>query len=399
MNSLANELDNISDSWTNDAGEKYYIIKQLNIAGSEVASICSGYKTYTTNIERVLDVLKDFAEFLGVVGTEKYTFKTKNITKSTKTKVKMDTASLKACGNRIVKLGNDIEQVQLDYKSIAARVDDQIYRMLSGKISSLNSLNKRLDTQANQIVKTGKAIIKICEKYELAEKNIAKKAVELASGKHVTYGDGNPSSATIPRKEGGSYQMPNMTYYSISSEVGGLANSDVKGKKEVLAWIQKRNNGLPRKSEYPKGYCTKYTYDKLASVGIVLGNAGNNKTVGNGNQWYSKIKNKKVTWSSKYNCECVDGNNALETIIANNNGEAVYNIVLSYKHAYRDNPSVPQQYDNCGHVMMIDAIIDGVVYFSDNYYNKASSMSLKEFKKYYNSHYGNILGAAHFTSK
>ena len=85
MNSLANELDNISDSWTNDAGEKYYIIKQLNIAGSEVASICSGYKTYTTNIERVLDVLKDFAEFLGVVGTEKYTFKTKNITTKKKT--------------------------------------------------------------------------------------------------------------------------------------------------------------------------------------------------------------------------------------------------------------------------------------------------------------------------
>ena len=28
-----------------------------------------------------------------------------------------------------------------------------------------------------------------------------------------------------------------------------IANSDVKGKKEVLAWIQKRNNGLPRKSE------------------------------------------------------------------------------------------------------------------------------------------------------
>lgn len=397
MNTLSNELENISVCWSSDAGEKYYIVKQLNLAGSEIASICSGYKNYTSNAERLLDLLKDFKDFLGIISTEKYKFKTKNISKSTKTRVRMDTTQLKECGKRIMKLGYDIEDVELDYKNIANKVDDQINKLLNGKISSLLSLNKRLDTQAIQIIKSGKVIVQICEKYELAEKNIKKKAADLIQGKDVVYGNGTSSNVSVPQHEGGSYIMPNAKTYIVTIEIGGLANLGKTDSKSVKDWIDNRNKNLPRKSEYRNGFCTKYTYDKLKSVGIEL--QGGGTTVGDGNQWYKKIKTKQVTWDSKYKCNCVDGNNALEKIISDNGGKPVYNIVISYEHAYRKNSKVPQKLDKCGHVMMIDAIINGQVYYSDNYENKTYSLSLAEFKKNYNDHYGNILGAAHFAKK
>lgn len=399
MDNLTKYMDEIKDVWPMDAGERIFIFNTLNSAGKEIANICSGYKTYTVNVNNLLDLLKDFLDFMGVKTTSGYSFSKVSVSKSTKTKVLMDTVRLRSCGKKIYSLGQKIEEIELDYKNIASKVDDTVSNILHGKVSSLGTLNRKLDKQALNIMKVGNAITVICDKYELAEKNIAKKVLDIAEGKAVTYGDGTPSSAKLQKKEGGSYNLPTMSNYNVSIEIGELANSDNKDKASILKWIQARNNALSRKGEYPKGYCTKYTYDKLASVGIVIGNAGSNKTVGNGNQWYKKIKNKQVTWPSKYDCQCIDGNNALETIIANNNGEPVYNIVISYEHAYRAKSNVPQEYDSCGHVMMIDAIIDGVVYFSDNYNNKANSKTVSEFKQYYNSHYGNILGAAHFTEK
>ncbi len=219
MDNLTKYMDEIKDVWPMDAGERIFIFNTLNSAGKEIANICSGYKTYTVNVNNLLDLLKDFLDFMGVKTTSGYSFSKVSVSKSTKTKVLMDTVRLRSCGKKIYSLGQKIEEIELDYKNIASKVDDTVSNILQGKVSSLGTLNRKLDKQALNIMKVGNAITVICDKYELAEKNIAKKVLDIEEGKPVTYGDGTPSSAKLQKKEGGSYNLPTMSNYNISKSI------------------------------------------------------------------------------------------------------------------------------------------------------------------------------------
>lgn len=100
-----------------------------------------------------------------------------------------------------------------------------------------------------------------------------------------------------------------------------------------------------------------------------------------GRYWYSKaVSNSKQI---KYG-----GNNALEALVKANGNRPVYNIVVSFERNGK--------YTN-GHVMMIDAIINGRLYYSDNSQPGVftSSSTITDFKKKYAGYNGNIIGVVH----
>lgn len=390
---LEKEVETICTVWKEDAGEKYYVVAALNAIGKEMANICTGYKCFAKNSENLISIISKFEKIVatGVVSVSPYVYNGKSIRRSNKSKVVLNTADLKTCGNNLIKLGNDVINVELNYKSIASRIDDIISNKLRGKITSLTKLNAKLDQQGVKLCKIGNVLVKISEKYELAEKNISNKAIQLQNGKAVTYGDGTPSSVALKEKEGREKRFPSASYYSIYNEKGGLAEQNAKSDEKIIEWIKYRdaNHG-----QYKDAGCVLFTNMKLRKLGIEP------KGSGNGNARYQLIKN--GNWSGNgYTVDCVDGRNALQTIVEKNGGEPVYNIVVSFEHAYDGDCDGKAQYYNCGHVLMIDKIENGQVYFSDNWwgasqYKSKIPMSLSDFLNFYNKYYGGIVGAAHF---
>lgn len=125
--------------------------------------------------------------------------------------------------------------------------------------------------------------------------------------------------------------------------------------------------------------CTWYTYakSKFYSKPVLFTTAGGL----DGKYWYSKIV--ATTKQVKY-----AGNNGLEALISANSNRPLYNVIVSFeRNGTKTN----------GHVMMIDAIINGKIYFSDN--SKPGvwrgPYSVSEFKNLYYSYNGLILGVVH----
>lgn len=147
------------------------------------------------------------------------------------------------------------------------------------------------------------------------------------------------------------------------------------------------NNG--KKGSFAKTYpgiqtgtvnCTWYTFVHLKSstgrefLFDIPGGA-------DGKNWYAKAI--ASSHQIKYS-----GNNGLEDLIHNNSNRPIYNIVVSFER----NGSGTN-----GHVMMIDAIINGKLYYSDNTAPGVlrTSNSVSEFKNKYSGGNGKILGVVH----
>ena len=117
-------------------------------------------------------------------------------------------------------------------------------------------------------------------------------------------------------------------------------------------------------------------------------------TYWNGSRWYYNLKSNAKT-STGYVQKKYSGKSCLTKIVNANNGKNVYNIVVSFPKSYRSSSSV-------GHVLFIHAIIDGKVYYSDNYRYQGKPegsvivKSVSEFTNYFSSNYGGITGAVHF---
>ncbi len=374
MDKLTQYMELIDVAWEDDAGEKYYIIKELNAAGKAIAEIASGYKTYTVNVNNVLNLLKEFLEFVGIKGTSGYSFTQAKNKKSSKTRVRINTEVLKSIGTKIFKLGQSIEEIELDYKSIAAKVDDQVDSLLRGKITSLSTLNRKLDKEALSVMKTGTAIVQICNNYEAAEKNINKKAAEIISGKQVTFGDGKVSNVQVGNYEGGSYNLPSMVKYSIIENVpSDILNA--QGEEEILKSIKARDARLPRNggrqnNNAYNGWCATLVADKLQIV------EGNYVGCADGAGNYNYLKNLKLK-----NCsiESVSGSDALTNLIKNHEGEVLTNVVVSYSRK-----------GGVGHTLLIDKIENGYVYYSDSFNTtkvstSATCMTVEQFINVYKS--------------
>jgi len=101
----------------------------------------------------------------------------------------------------------------------------------------------------------------------------------------------------------------------------------------------------------------------------------------NGGQWYGKIapNSSQVKYS---------GSGALDEIVRVNGNRPVYNIVVSFPR---------NGTGTAGHVMLIDAIINGKLYYSDNSQPGVFTVSntIADFKARYQGSNGTMLGAVH----
>ncbi len=126
--------------------------------------------------------------------------------------------------------------------------------------------------------------------------------------------------------------------------------------------------------------CTWYTFVHLKSMAgrdFLFNTAGGT----NGKYWYPKAV--ATSYQIKY-----PGNTSLEALISANKNRPVYNIVVSFEK---------NGTGTAGHVMLIDAIINGKVYYSDNSAPGLlkTQSSIAAFKSAYYSYNGNIVGVVH----
>lgn len=123
--------------------------------------------------------------------------------------------------------------------------------------------------------------------------------------------------------------------------------------------------------------CTWYTFTRSkynTGRDILFSSAGGL----DGKNWYSKMYGNSL--QMKY-----AGSTALEDIIRAYGNRPIYNVVVTFNSTSTN---------TAGHVMLIDAIINGKLYFSDNTRpgTWVIKNSVSEFKSYY-SNSGTILGA------
>ena len=140
------------------------------------------------------------------------------------------------------------------------------------------------------------------------------------------------------------------------------------------------------------GWCGKFVAYELYALGIADYGSG-----WDGKQWWSAIPDGGQT--NGYTVKKYAGANALNTLI-NNHGAELYNIVMCYPQQSGFSASNP----GAGHVMLIYAIVNDTVYFTESYTYKseiegaAISMSVSAFNSRYNSWYGNSQGCIWFSN-
>lgn len=123
--------------------------------------------------------------------------------------------------------------------------------------------------------------------------------------------------------------------------------------------------------------CTWYTFVRIK---FNLGRSVLFSSIGglDGKNWYGKIvgNTNQIKYAN------------LESLVKANNNRPVYNIVVSFER----NPGGTN-----GHVLLIDAIINGKIYYSDNFKPGVllTSNSIAEFKSKYSTSNGNIVGVVH----
>ncbi len=123
--------------------------------------------------------------------------------------------------------------------------------------------------------------------------------------------------------------------------------------------------------------CTWYTFVRIKynlNRTVLFTSAGGL----DGKYWYSKIAS--TSNQVKYP--------SLEKLIEENKNRPIYNVVVSFER----NPGGTN-----GHVLLIDAIINGKVYYSDNYQPGVLVVcnSVRDFKNKYSGSNGSILGVVH----
>ncbi len=108
---------------------------------------------------------------------------------------------------------------------------------------------------------------------------------------------------------------------------------------------------------------------------------------GNGNQVYDRIQS-----NNSFNVTKYPGRDCLNKLIAAE-GEPVTNVVISF-------PRSPKWGNKYGHVLYIDKIVDGKVYYSDN--TSPSTAKVKTIDDFLNAYYksnGSPIGCAHLEKK
>ncbi|WP_020225048.1 hypothetical protein [Holdemania massiliensis] len=233
-------------------------------------------------------------------------------------------------------------------------------------------------------------VIKPIERQELEPDDMQIKPIESEQEKIINkYLNENPdkqSYITILRKLG-------MADEELRNKVQNNANMSLELKNA----LQVRNDGFIEANggTFGKNQCVALTHAKfkyyMSGDGpkFINGYSGNgcdyvNNLVDNSSQTGVPITQTKYT-----------GSDCLQQIVNSHPGEPVTDIIVSFQFSGSGG--------SAGHVIYIDAIVDGQVYLTDNW--KSSEIlcySMDEFIKFYNAqgngnHCGLPIGAVHFT--
>ncbi|MEG0857934.1 MAG: RICIN domain-containing protein [Terrisporobacter sp.] len=224
------------------------------------------------------------------------------------------------------------------------------------------------------------------------------------NSKYVLTADGNSNGSNINVQ---SYSKKNKnqiwTLQSVKVDNNSTVtkpgnNTSSKGKTvtQIKGQIQetyKKSRRMTGRSHFKK-QCSLYVFSQLKALGIYQ----TPNTYWNGNRWYSNLKSNGVT-KTGYVQKKYSGKNCLNKVVSANK-KNIYNVVVTFPHSYTSGKNKGS--GGAGHVLFIHAIIDGKVYYSDNY--KYGSIpeggvivkSISEFNNYFSYHYGGITGAVHF---
>ncbi len=171
----------------------------------------------------------------------------------------------------------------------------------------------------------------------------------------------------------------------------GYGKSPEEVKAEIVAVY---SNIRARRGQSYSGWCGQYVKDQLYEMKI--GHYGSGSL--NGNRWMTTLVTDGVT-SYGYKQVKYYGKTCLDDILEANDGVA-YNIIISFNGFYSSNGS----YVPYGHVLLINAIIDGTVYYSESFSMRRGDegepqvYSLENFTNYYYNYFGDPIGAIHMTT-
>lgn len=173
-------------------------------------------------------------------------------------------------------------------------------------------------------------------------------------------------------------------------------NSNYKNAmdQKLYNMLNQRNQEFTSKAgSFGKNSCVNLTYAKMKHY-VTDGNsptyADGFNSSGNGKDVFTHLadtagQSNLVVTQTKY-----EGNDCLQKIIDVNNGEPVMNVIVSF-------PKSGSGSSTYGHVVFIDAIVDGKVYWTDNHdATKVNVRSIDGFLSWYEYEYnkcGSPIGA------
>ena len=165
-------------------------------------------------------------------------------------------------------------------------------------------------------------------------------------------------------------------------------------EEEIINMYENANvKDWSRASGFVKGFCAWYTYQRLHNMygKDVFGEDVGGKATGNGNQWISWDAEGNYNGTVPKNDQQIPyhGSNALADIMRDY-GNIAGPIIVSFPLSPNATPR-----DAFGHVMLIDAIIDGMVYWSDSGSMgvQRGPQTIDAFLSYYEKHNGLPQGA------
>lgn len=180
-----------------------------------------------------------------------------------------------------------------------------------------------------------------------------------------------------------------MTFSAITA--AGFTSSAVS-KSEIISQVEsdyKKALSLRGWSSF-YGYCNIAVAYQLLAKGVYTGSSPDYQ--GGGSQWYYDYRDEKST-SGGYNVVTVGGSNCIDELISKY-GDNLTNIAVSYGTGGSSGST---------HVVVISAIIDGEVYFTDSFRYGSSPeggcrvWSLDFFKSEYRRMNGNPYGLVYFS--
>ncbi len=186
-----------------------------------------------------------------------------------------------------------------------------------------------------------------------------------------------------------------MEYTKLVSSGSSGAPEIGKTPDEVVAEITSVYSTIrARRGRSYSGWCGQYVKDQLNEMQIGFYGSGSY----NGNRWLTTLVTDGIT-SYGYKQVKYYGKDCLEDIL-NANGGVAYNIVISFNAFYSASSGA---YNPYGHVLLINAIIDDTVYYSESFNSSRGKEgapqveSLAKFKNYYYKYFDDPIGAIHMT--